>query len=115
MITKVPDPLLCITVSTTLRHKPLAMTAPRKALAALIDASGGLKSAADVTSPVKSNGFAQDDHASDSDESEILSGLQEINLLDGLAKGKLLYLSLHLAQDATLCMTVLFLWAALGV
>ncbi|KAI0709264.1 TRAPP trafficking subunit Trs65-domain-containing protein [Earliella scabrosa] len=87
MITKVPDPLLCITVSTTLRHKPLAMTAPRKALAALIDASGGLKSAADVTSPVKSNGFAQDDHASDSDESEILSGLQEINLLDGLAKG----------------------------
>ena len=75
MITKVPDPLLCITVSTTLRHKPYSMTGPRKTLAALIDAAGGPKSGNDLTSPARANGAAED-HAFESDEDEVLSGLQ---------------------------------------
>ncbi|KAI0743068.1 TRAPP trafficking subunit Trs65-domain-containing protein [Daedaleopsis nitida] len=87
MVTKTPDPLLSITVSTTLRNKPLAMTAPRKTLATMIDSVGGLKSTADVTSPVKSNGITEGNDPSESDEDDILSGLQEVNLLEGLAKG----------------------------
>ncbi|KAM5530360.1 hypothetical protein V8D89_015979 [Ganoderma adspersum] len=84
MITKVSDPLLCITVSTTLRNKPLAVTPPRKTLAALIDASEELKLEL-VTSPVKENGV--DRHLSHSDDDDIVSGLQEVNLLEGLATG----------------------------
>ena len=87
MITKVPDPLLCITVSTTLRHKPLPVTAPRRTLAALIDAAGGLKSGNGLTSPARANG-ATEDHTFESDDDEVLSGLQEVNLLEGLASGE---------------------------
>ena len=88
MITKVPDPLLAITVSTTLRNKPLAVTPPRKALAALIEAAGGLKSANErVMSPIRSNGLNDGQH--DSDDEEILTGLQEVNLLEGFATGAL--------------------------
>lgn len=87
MLTKVADPLLCITVSTTLRNKPLAMTPSRATLAALIDAAGGLKSGG-LASPVKTNGGATDQRASDSDEDDLLSGLQEVNLLEGLSAGK---------------------------
>ncbi|KAI0628504.1 phosphatidylserine decarboxylase-domain-containing protein [Trametes polyzona] len=85
MITKVPDPLLCITVSTTLRNKPLAFTPPRKTLATLIEAAGGLKSAG-LPSPVKANGAATEQQSSES-EDEALSGLQEVNLLEGLSAG----------------------------
>ncbi|RDX43196.1 hypothetical protein OH76DRAFT_1447364 [Lentinus brumalis] len=87
MVTKVPDPLLCITVSTTLRHKPLPVTAPRQALAALIalaDAAG-LQPGNDFLSPTRPNG-ATDEHAA-SDDDELLSGLQEVNLLEGIAHG----------------------------
>lgn len=86
MLTKVADPLLCITVSTTLRNKPLAMTPPRATLATLIEAAGGLKSGG-LASPVKTNGAA-DQPPSDSDEDDLLSGLQEVNLLEGLSAGK---------------------------
>ena len=88
MVTKVSDPLLCITVSTTLRSKPLAVTPPRKALAALIDTVGGLKSEL-ISSPVKENGVDHD--STHSDDDEILSGLQEVNLLEGLATGCISY------------------------
>ena len=84
MVTKVSDPLLCITVSTTLRSKPLAVTPPRKALAALIDTVGGLNSEL-ISSPVKENGVDRDE--SHSDDDDIVSGLQEVNLLEGLATG----------------------------
>lgn len=87
MITKVADPLLSITVSTTLRNKPLAMTPPRQTLATLIDAAGGLKSAG-LASPTKVNGARADHHSSDSDDDEVLSGLQEVNLLEGLSAGE---------------------------
>ncbi|KAH9892416.1 TRAPP trafficking subunit Trs65-domain-containing protein [Cubamyces lactineus] len=83
MLTKVPDPLLCITVSTTLRNKPLAITPARQTLATMIDSAGGLKSAS-IPSPAKANG-APDQHESDDDE--VLSGLQEVNLLEGLSAG----------------------------
>ncbi|KAI0820229.1 TRAPP trafficking subunit Trs65-domain-containing protein [Trametes gibbosa] len=88
MLTKVSDPLLCITVSTTLRNKPLAITPPRQTLAALIESAGGLKSAG-LYSPVKANGDASDQHSNsgDSDDDELLSGLQEVNLLEGLSAG----------------------------
>ena len=104
MITKVPDPLLAITVSTTLRHRPLAVTPPRKTLAALIDAAGGLKSGTErVMSPVKPNGANDDQNQYDSDtDDEILTGLQEVNLLEGLATGawtRPLYTSV-IASDA---------------
>ncbi|KAI0646028.1 TRAPP trafficking subunit Trs65-domain-containing protein [Trametes meyenii] len=86
MITKVADPLLCITVSTTLRHKPLAVTPPRRTLAALIDAVGSPKSADRLSSPVKANGASTNQDASET-EDDILSGLQEVNLLEGLSAG----------------------------
>ncbi|OJT14529.1 hypothetical protein TRAPUB_8932 [Trametes pubescens] len=86
MVTKVADPLLCITVSTTLRNKPLPMTPPRATLATLIEAAGGLKSSG-LASPVKTNGAAMDQPPSDSDEDDLLSGLQEVNLLEGLSAG----------------------------
>ncbi|KAL7284913.1 hypothetical protein ACG7TL_000001 [Trametes sanguinea] len=87
MVTKVSDPLLCITVSTTLRNKPLAITPPRKTLAAMIDAAGGLNSpSARLVSPVKANG-ALDENASEGDDDEVLAGLEEVNLLEGLSAG----------------------------
>ena len=92
MITKVSDPLIAITVSTTLRNKQLAVKPPRKALAVLIEAAGGLKSANErVMSPIRSNGLNDGQHDSDGDE--ILTGLQEVNLLEGLATGALQFSS----------------------
>ncbi|KAH9938827.1 TRAPP trafficking subunit Trs65-domain-containing protein [Epithele typhae] len=83
MITKEPDPLLAMTVSTTLRNKPLAVTPPRRTLAALIDSIGGLRSVSDrLLSPTYTNG-EQDDN-SDSEDEDLIYGLQEVNLLEGL-------------------------------
>ena len=96
MITKVSDPLLCITVSTTLRNKPLAVTPPRKTLAALMDASEGLKPEL-VTSPVKENGVNRD--LAHSDDDDLVSGLQEVNLLEGLATGNPGLLSLRCIRN----------------
>lgn len=96
MLTKVPDPLLCITVSTTLRNKPLAITPARQTLATMIDSAGGLKSAS-IPSPAKANG-APDQHESDDDE--VLSGLQEVNLLEGLSAGGL-YCTIYIISSHT--------------
>lgn len=98
MITKVPDPLLCITVSTTLRNKPLAVTPPRMTLAARIDAAGGLKREL-VTSPVKENGA--DHTAPYSDDEDLISGLQEVNLFEGLATGESYLQFLYPAMNTT--------------
>ena len=62
-------------------------TALRKTPAALIDAAGGLKSGNGLTSPARANG-ATEDHTFESDDDEVLSGLQEVNLLEGLASGE---------------------------
>ncbi|KAI0762189.1 TRAPP trafficking subunit Trs65-domain-containing protein [Trametes elegans] len=82
MLTKVSDPLLCITVATTLRNKPLAVTPPRQTLVALIDAAGSR-----LAPPVKTNGFSVGHSSSESDDDDVLSGLQEVNLLEGLSAG----------------------------
>ncbi|KAI0074410.1 hypothetical protein K474DRAFT_1647966 [Panus rudis PR-1116 ss-1] len=76
MMIKVPDPLLCLTVSTTLREKPLAVTPPRRAIMALLEAAGEVPAKKEPVTPViKVNG-------EDDDES---LGLEEVNLFDGLA------------------------------
>lgn len=79
MPTKVPDPLLCLTVSATLRDKPVPVTPPRQSLAAMIEAAGGLASPIDAKSPggTLENG----------DGSEDLTGLEEVNLFEGLTIG----------------------------
>ncbi|KAH8107648.1 TRAPP trafficking subunit Trs65-domain-containing protein [Cristinia sonorae] len=81
MPTKVPDPLLCLTASVTLREKPIAVTAARKPLQALIEAAGGLPGPVFSSEPAKLNG--EDDEF----ESVDITGLHEVNLLEGLAAG----------------------------
>lgn len=73
--TKVADPLLCLTVSTTLREKPVPVTSARKPLTALIESSEDLN-ARDPTTPLGKPPGEDDD---------ILHGLEEVNLLDGLS------------------------------
>ena len=73
------DPLLCLTVSTTLREKPVSVTPARKHLATLIAAAGGLPK-----TPAVLNG-ADDD---DDDEPRKQTGLDEVNLLGGLLSGE---------------------------
>jgi hypothetical protein len=72
------DPLLCLTVSATIRDKPVPLTGPRQRLAELINAVGGLQ--LDQTlllTPRNKRGAGADE-----DE---LHGLEEVNLLDGLS------------------------------
>ena len=90
MSTKFEDPLLSLTVSTTLREKPLPITPPRKALATLLEEVGGSGDPLDILSPVKSAvgpgaGFGEQE-----DDEDLLSGLEEINLLEGLQAGNTL-------------------------
>ncbi len=80
MPTKVADPLLCLTVSATLREKPVLVTPSRQALVALIEATEGPKS---PTNP-KSPGDAMTNGKEDVFD---LHGMEEINLLEGLTIG----------------------------
>ncbi|TFK53806.1 hypothetical protein OE88DRAFT_1711627 [Heliocybe sulcata] len=76
------DPLLCLTASTTLREKALPMTKARQPLADLITAVGDTSSAEGAASTATSGGAdAEDDDTFD------LHGLEEVNLLEGLATG----------------------------
>lgn len=81
MATKEDYPLLCLTVSTTLRPKPLTMTPARQPLAALIEAAGGLSAASDPITPTNANGDEEEDEGVD------ITGLDEVNLLENLALG----------------------------
>ena len=80
MPTKVPDPLLCLTASATLREKPVTETPVRKALAALIEAAGGLPSTVDSKLPGGATG-------ENSEDDPDLTGLEEVNLFEGLTAG----------------------------
>ncbi len=82
MPTRVPNPLLCLTASATLREKPVTTTPIRQALTALIEAAGGIPSSLDPSSPMKASGDEDDEDASD------ITGMEEINLLEGLTLGK---------------------------
>ena len=76
------DPLLCLTVSATLREKPIPLTGPRKRLAELITAAGN--DPFDPTSPLTPI-LGQGD---ETDPTEALArGLDEVNLLGGIASG----------------------------
>ncbi|THH31398.1 hypothetical protein EUX98_g2797 [Antrodiella citrinella] len=82
MTTTVQDPLLCLTVSSTLREKPLAITSARKPLQALLDAAGGLPTPVLASSPTRLNGEDDDEY-----KQIDITGLDEVNLLDGLTLG----------------------------
>lgn len=76
------DPLLCLTVSATLREKPSPLTGPRRRLAEFIDIVGGIPAyPATPTTPLKKGTGDEDDY---DDE---LTGLEEVNLLGGLSSG----------------------------
>ncbi|KAI0065986.1 hypothetical protein BV25DRAFT_1989048 [Artomyces pyxidatus] len=73
----VRDPLLCLTISITLREKPVPVTAARTTLARLIAAAGG-----EPKTPTKADDDRDDD---DSDGEKYYNGLSEVNLLEGLS------------------------------
>jgi len=75
------DPLLCLTVSTTLREKPIPLTGPRQRLADLIAAVGGSTGPVSPLSPIR----GPDDNQDPADE--LVRGLEEVNLLGGVASG----------------------------
>ncbi|KAF8064977.1 TRAPP trafficking subunit Trs65-domain-containing protein [Lyophyllum atratum] len=74
------DPLLCLTVSATLREKPLAVTQPKHPLAVFF-ASVGSQVLAPPDSPTSPNGFPVEQ------QEETYDRLEEVNLLDGLLAG----------------------------
>lgn len=76
------DPLLCLTVSTTLREKPIPLTGPRQRLADLIAAAGSVP--LDPASPLTPiQGLGEDKGSIE----ELARGLEEVNLLSGIASG----------------------------
>jgi len=80
-----PDPVLSLTVSATLREKPLVITPDRQALADVLQAAGGLSDTGEQIPATPINGTGQDNFE------EELHGLQEINLLDGLVSGAMYF------------------------
>jgi len=76
------DPLLCLTVSITLREKPIPPSGPRQRLADLIAAAGNVS--LDPGSPLTPvRGSYNDEDATD----DLARGLEEVNLLGGIASG----------------------------
>jgi len=77
------DPLLCLTVSATLRGKPNLLTGPRQRLADLIAAAGS--ASLDPASPLTPIRGPGDDKVP---AEELVRGLEEVNLLGGIASGR---------------------------
>ncbi|KAJ7752754.1 TRAPP trafficking subunit Trs65-domain-containing protein [Mycena maculata] len=84
----VNDPLLCLTISATLRDRPQTLSRPNHPLAlflASVDFQVAATAPASPTSPTAVNG---DVPAPDAPPAEpTLSGLPELNLLEGLSAG----------------------------
>ncbi|KAG9127286.1 hypothetical protein FRC07_015044, partial [Ceratobasidium sp. 392] len=80
---RMQDPVLCLTASTTLRDKPMSETAQRKELIDLFKDAGGVyevvKSKANGNVPPKDN--------ADTDLEDVIYGLEEVNLFEGLTEG----------------------------
>ncbi|PPQ70667.1 hypothetical protein CVT25_010769 [Psilocybe cyanescens] len=74
------NPLLCLTVSATLRERPVP-THPKHPLAQFL-ASVGEKQSGLPTSPEDSSSNGKED-----EEEKLLDGLEEVNLLEGLLAG----------------------------
>jgi hypothetical protein len=72
------DPLLCLTVSTTLREQLLPIRKGGPTLHRLLDAAGGVPKSAPHTAIEK---------VRDEDGEDDVTGLEEVNLLGGLRTG----------------------------
>lgn len=77
----VPDPVLCLTVSATLREKPLRLTRPTHPLAAYFTSIGS-QILNDPASPLSPNGPPGEQMIQ-----QTFEGLEEGNLLEGLRAG----------------------------
>ncbi|KAL0957023.1 hypothetical protein HGRIS_003124 [Hohenbuehelia grisea] len=77
---KFDDPLLCLTVSATLRDKPLVLNNPNHPLVEFLASRPGLPSSSEQALPTPTSKSGQAEH-------EELWGLDEVNLLEGLACG----------------------------
>ncbi|KAF9011730.1 hypothetical protein BDQ17DRAFT_1387346 [Cyathus striatus] len=75
------DPLLCLTVSATLRDKPVITPATQNSLAQFLT-SVGSHIVAQPESPATPDGAAKD-----GEDDELLEHLEEVNLLEGLFSG----------------------------
>ncbi|KAF8516344.1 TRAPP trafficking subunit Trs65-domain-containing protein [Gautieria morchelliformis] len=78
--TSVSEPILSLTISATLRDKPLTMTPGRKELASLVQATGGIPNMVDK--PAAVNGVSEPEIHHDE-----LHSLNEVNILDTLSHG----------------------------
>ena len=81
------DPLLCLTVSTTLREKPVTVTEARSPLVALLKAAQGSVPEDGPSTPAMQSSSSEDRFDS--------IVLEEINLFDGLSPGQLLLYVSH--------------------
>lgn len=77
------DPLLCLTVSITLREKSIPLSGPRQRLADLVVAAGNIS--LDPASPLTPTRGPYDD---EDPADELARGLEEVNLLGGIASGR---------------------------
>ncbi|TFK31772.1 TRAPP trafficking subunit Trs65-domain-containing protein [Crucibulum laeve] len=76
-----PNPLLCLTVSATLREKPILTSSSKHPLARFFESIGD-QSALAPDSPTSPVGAAEEDSQED-----LLDGFEEVNLLEGLFAG----------------------------
>lgn len=85
----VTDPLLCLTVSATLREKPLAFTQPKHPLALYFASVGQpLTVPGSPTTPNEAAVETTEDK---------LDGLEEVNLLEGLLAGERIRNTIYLS------------------
>ncbi|KDN37902.1 hypothetical protein RSAG8_09876, partial [Rhizoctonia solani AG-8 WAC10335] len=78
---RMQDPVLCLTVSATLRDKPMSSTPQREELVELFKSAGG------VYQVVKSKPNGSVPPKDQVVEDDIMYGLEEVNLLEGLTDG----------------------------
>ncbi|TFK73162.1 hypothetical protein BDN72DRAFT_814997 [Pluteus cervinus] len=76
-----PDPLLCLTVSVTLREKPLGLSGSHP-FTQYLKAIGNQIISTEPSSPAKPDGNHNNEEVG-----ELLDGLEELNLLEGLHAG----------------------------
>ncbi|KII92192.1 hypothetical protein PLICRDRAFT_36980 [Plicaturopsis crispa FD-325 SS-3] len=80
----VSDPVLCLTVSATLREKPIAMTQKNHPLVAFLTS---VEDESGAVGDKPANSTTAQGQGTDDDEDDELDGLEEVNLLEGLGIG----------------------------